>query len=161
MSAKNTICIWYDRDAEEAANFYASVFPDSHVGAVHRSPLDNPGNKAGDVITVDFTVCGIPCLGLNGGPMFKHSEAFSFQIATDDQEETDRYWNAIVGNGGSESECGWCKDKWGISWQITPRVLTEAMAEGGEVAKRAFGAMMTMAKIDVAKIEAAVRGDAA
>ncbi|RJT25039.1 VOC family protein [Chakrabartia godavariana] len=161
MSAKNTICIWYDRDAEEAANFYASVFPDSHVGAVHRSPLDNPGNKAGDVITVDFTVCGIPCLGLNGGPMFKHSEAFSFQIATDDQEETDRYWNAIVGNGGSESECGWCKDKWGISWQITPRVLTDAMAEGGQVAKRAFGAMMTMAKIDVAKIEAAVRGDAA
>ncbi len=161
MTAKNTICIWYDKDAEEAANFYASVFPDSLVGAVHRAPLDNPGNKAGDVITVDFTVCGIPCLGLNGGPMFKHSEAFSFQIATDDQEETDRYWNAIVGNGGSESECGWCKDKWGISWQITPRVLTEAMAEGGEVAKRAFGAMLTMAKIDVAKIEAAVRGDAA
>lgn len=155
---KNTICIWYDTEAEDAARFYASVFPDSHVGAVHRSPLDNPGNKAGDVITVDFTVCGIPCLGLNGGPAFKHSEAFSFQIATDDQEETDRYWNAIVGNGGAESECGWCKDKWGINWQITPRALTEAMAQGGDVAKRAFGAMMTMRKIDVAAIEAAVRG---
>lgn len=160
MTAKNTICVWYDKDAEEAANFYASVFPDSHVSAVHRSPLDNPGNKAGDVITVDFTVCGIPCIGLNGGPIFKHSEAFSFQIATDDQEETDRYWNAIVGNGGAESECGWCKDKWGVNWQITPRVLTDAMAQGGDIAKRAFGAMMTMGKIDVAKIEAAVRGDA-
>lgn len=160
MTAKNTICVWYDKDAEEAANFYASVFPDSHVSAVHRSPLDNPGNKAGDVITVDFTVCGIPCIGLNGGTIFKHSEAFSFQIATDDQEETDRYWNAIVGNGGAESECGWCKDKWGVNWQITPRVLTDAMAQGGDIAKRAFGAMMTMGKIDVAKIEAAVRGDA-
>ena len=161
MTAKNTICVWYDKDAEEAARFYASVFPDSHVGAVHRSPLDNPGNKAGDVITVEFTVCGIPCIGLNGGPIFKHSEAFSFQIATDDQEETDRYWNAIVGNGGAESECGWCKDKWAVNWQITPRVLTDAMAQGGEAAKRAFGAMMKMSKIDVAKIEAAVRGGAA
>jgi predicted 3-demethylubiquinone-9 3-methyltransferase (glyoxalase superfamily) len=158
MTPKNTICVWYDTQAEEAANFYASVFPDSQVGAVYRSPLDNPGNKAGDVITVEFTVCGIPCIGLNGGPLFKHSEAFSFQIATDDQEETDRYWNAIVGNGGAESECGWCKDKWGVNWQITPRVLTEAMAQGGEVAKRAFGAMMEMGKIDVAAIEAAVRG---
>ena len=161
MTAKNTICVWYDTQAEDAANFYASVFPDSHVGAVHRSPLDNPGNKAGDVITVEFAVCGIPCIGLNGGPIFKHSEAFSFQIATDDQEETDRYWNAIVGNGGKESECGWCKDKWGVNWQITPRVLTDAMAQGGDVAKRAFGAMMTMGKIDVAKIEAAVRGEPA
>ena len=159
MTAKNRICVWYDTDAEEAANFYASVFPDSHVGAVHRSPLDNPGNKAGDVITVEFTVCGIPCIGLNGGPSFKHSEAFSFQIATDDQEETDRYWNAIVGNGGAESECGWCKDKWGVNWQITPRVLTDAIAKGGDVAKAAFGAMMTMGKIDIAKIEAAVKGD--
>jgi len=158
MTPKNTICVWYDTEAEEAATFYASVFPDSHVGAVYRSPLDNPGNKAGDVITVEFTVCGIPCIGLNGGPLFKHSEAFSFQIATDDQEETDRYWNAIVGNGGAESQCGWCKDKWGVNWQITPRVLTEAMAQGGDTAKRAFGAMMEMGKIDVAAIEAAVRG---
>jgi predicted 3-demethylubiquinone-9 3-methyltransferase (glyoxalase superfamily) len=157
MTPKNTICVWYDTQAEEAATFYASVFPDSHVGAVYRSPLDNPGNKAGDVITVEFTVCGIPCIGLNGGPLFKHSEAFSFQIATDDQEETDRYWNAIVGNGGAESQCGWCKDKWGVNWQITPRALTEAMAQGGETAKRAFGAMMEMGKIDVAAIEAAVK----
>jgi predicted 3-demethylubiquinone-9 3-methyltransferase (glyoxalase superfamily) len=157
MTPKNTICVWYDTQAEEAATFYASVFPDSQVGAVYRSPLDNPGNKAGDVITVEFTVCGIPCIGLNGGPLFKHSEAFSFQIATDDQEETDRYWNAIVGNGGAESQCGWCKDKWGVNWQITPRALSEAMAQGGDAAKRAFGAMMEMGKIDVAAIEAAVR----
>lgn len=161
MTAKNTICVWYDKDAEEAATFYASVFPDTKVGAVHRSPLDNPGNKAGDVITVEFTVCGIPCIGLNGGPIFPHSEAFSFQIATDTQEETDRYWNAIVGNGGAESACGWCKDKWGVNWQITPRALTDAMAKGGDTAKRAFGAMMTMRKIDIAAIEAAARGDAA
>lgn len=154
---KNTICLWYDRDAEDAAHFYAQTFPDSAVGAVHRAPSDFPGGKAGDVLTVEFTVCGIPCLGLNGGPVFKQSEAFSFQIATDDQAETDRYWNAIVDGGGRESECGWCKDRWGVSWQITPRVLTEAMAEGGEVARRAFEAMMTMQKIDVAKIEAAVR----
>jgi predicted 3-demethylubiquinone-9 3-methyltransferase (glyoxalase superfamily) len=157
---KNTICLWYDRDAEEAARFYARTFPDSTVGAVHRAPSDFPSGKAGDVLTVEFTVCGVPCVGLNGGDMFKHSEAFSFQIATDDQAETDRYWNAIVGNGGAESACGWCKDKWGLSWQITPRVLTDAMARGGAVAKRAFEAMMEMRKIDVAKIEAAVRGEA-
>jgi predicted 3-demethylubiquinone-9 3-methyltransferase (glyoxalase superfamily) len=159
MSApKNTICIWYDKDAEAAASFYASVFPDSHVGKVHISPADNPGNKAGDVLMVDFTVCGVPCIGLNGGPIFPHTEAFSFQIATDSQAETDLYWNAIVGNGGAESQCGWCKDKWGVNWQITPRVLTDAMAQGGDVAKRAFEAMMTMQKVDVAAIEAAVRG---
>ena len=147
-----------EEDAEEAARFYAQTFPDTRVGAVHRAPSDFPSGKAGDVLTVEFTVCGIPCIGLNGGPAFRHSEAFSFQIATDDQAETDRYWNAIVGNGGAESACGWCKDKWGLSWQITPRVLTEAMAKGGDVARRAFEAMMTMAKIDVAKIEAAVKG---
>ena len=155
---KNTICLWYDKDAEEAARFYAQTLPDSRVGAVHRAPSDFPSGKAGDVLTVEFTVCGIPCIGLNGGPAFKHSEAFSFQIATDDQAETDRYWNAIVGNGGAESQCGWCKDKWGLSWQITPRVLTEAMARGGDVARRAFEAMMPMKKIDVARIEAAVKG---
>lgn len=155
---KNTICLWYDKDAEEAANFYAGVFPESAVTAVHRAPSDYPSGKAGDVLTVEFTVLGVSCLGLNGGPVFRHSEAFSFQIATEDQEETDRYWNAIVGNGGAESECGWCKDKWGLSWQITPRVLTDALVEGGDVAQRAFQAMMTMQKIDVAKIEAAVRG---
>ncbi len=156
--AKNTICVWYDKDAEGAARFYASVFPNSAVQAVHRAPGDFPSGNAGDVLTVDFTVAGIPCIGLNGGPAFKHSEAFSFQIATDDQQETDRYWNAIVGNGGEESMCGWCRDKWGISWQITPRVLTEALAAGGDEAKRAFAAMMTMKKIDVAAIEAARRG---
>ena len=155
---KNTICLWYDKDAEEAARFYAKTFPDSRVGKVINAPSDNPSGKAGDVIVVEFTVCGIPCIGLNGGPTFKHNEAFSFQIATDDQAETDRYWNAIVGNGGKESECGWCKDKWGVSWQITPRVLTDALAAGGAEAKRAFDAMMTMQKIDVAKIEAARRG---
>lgn len=155
---KNTICIWYDRDAEEAARFYSTVFPASEVKAVHRAPSDYPSGKAGDVLTVDFTVAGIPCMGLNGGPAFKHSEAFSFQISTEDQEETDRYWNAIVGNGGQESACGWCKDKWGINWQITPRTLTEAMAAGGAEAKRAFEAMMVMGKIDVAKIDAARRG---
>jgi predicted 3-demethylubiquinone-9 3-methyltransferase (glyoxalase superfamily) len=158
MVAKNTICLWYDRDAEAAARFYAEVFPDSRVGAVHRAPADYPSGKAGDVLTVEFTVAGVACIGLNGGPTFKHSEAFSFQIATDSQEETDRYWNAIVGNGGQESACGWCKDRWGLNWQITPRVLTDAMARGGSVAKRAFEAMMTMRKIDVAAIEAAVRG---
>ena len=156
--AKNTICLWYDKDAEAAARFYAETFPDSAVKEVFRAPTDFPSGKAGDVLTVTFTVLGIPCLGLNGGPMFKHSEAFSFQVATEDQAETDRYWNAIVGNGGQESECGWCKDKWGLSWQITPRVLSEALAAGGEEAKRAFAAMMTMQKIDVAKIEAARRG---
>jgi predicted 3-demethylubiquinone-9 3-methyltransferase (glyoxalase superfamily) len=156
--AKNTICLWYDHDAEAAARFYAATFPDSSVVAIHRAPSDYPGGKKGDVLTVDFTVVGVPCLGLNGGPTFKHNEAFSFQIATDNQEETDRYWNAIVGNGGQESQCGWCKDKWGLSWQITPRVLSEALAAGGEVAKRAFEAMMPMKKIDVAAIEAAKRG---
>ena len=156
--AKNTICLWYDHDAEAAARFYAETFPDSRVEAVHRAPSDYPGGKAGNVLTVEFIVAGVPCLGLNGGSTFKHSEAFSFQIATDNQEETDRYWNAIVGNGGQESQCGWCKDKWGISWQVTPRVLTEALAAGGEAAKHAFEAMMPMKKIDVAAIKAAVRG---
>ena len=156
--AKNTICLWFEKDAEAAARFYAETFPDSSVSAVHRAPGDFPSGKAGDVLTVDFTVVGVPCLGLNGGPEFKQTEAFSFQIATDDQQETDRYWNAIVGNGGEESACGWCKDRWGVSWQITPRVLTEALAAGGEEAKRAFQAMMEMSKIDVAAIEAARRG---
>src|SRR5476651_1379793 len=155
---KNTICVWYEKDAEAAATFYAATFPDSSVTKVQRAPADFPSGKKGDVLTVEFTVAGIPCLGLNGGPAFQHSEAFSFQIATDDQAETDRYWNAIVGNGGQESACGWCKDKWGVSWQITPRVLTEAMSAGGEEARRAFDAMMTMRKIDVAAIEAARRG---
>jgi predicted 3-demethylubiquinone-9 3-methyltransferase (glyoxalase superfamily) len=155
---KNTLCLWYNHDAEAAANFYASTFPDSTVGKVYRAPSDFPGGKKDTVLTVEFTVCGIPCIGLNGGDTFKHSEAFSFQIATDDQAETDRYWNAIIDNGGSASACGWCKDKWGLSWQITPRVLTDAMAKGGDVAKRAFEAMMTMQKIDVARIEAAARG---
>ena len=155
---KNTICLWYDREAEEAARFYAATFPDSAVRAVHHAPSDYPSGKAGDVLTVEFTVFGIPCLGLNGGPAFRQTEAFSFQIATDDQEETDRYWNAIVGNGGRERACGWCKDRWGLNWQITPRVLTEAMAAGGAEARRAFEAMMTMGRIDVAAIEAARRG---
>lgn len=154
--SKATICLWYDKDAQAAAEFYASIFPDSHVGQVHISPADNPGNKAGDVLMVEFTVLGLKCIGLNGGPIFPHSEAFSIQVQTESQEETDRYWHAIVDNGGAESECGWCKDRWGVNWQITPRVLTDAMAQGGDVAKRAFEAMMTMQKIDVAKIEAAV-----
>ncbi|GDX08134.1 VOC family protein [Buttiauxella sp. A111] len=156
--AKNTICIWYDHDAEAAARFYAATFPDSSVGAVIPAPGDYPNGKAGDTIVVEFIVAGVSCIGLNGGPHFKHNEAFSFQISTDDQAETDRYWNAIVGNGGQESECGWCKDKWGVSWQITPRVLTDALATGGDTARRAFGAMMSMKKIDVAAIEAAIRG---
>ncbi len=159
MIPKNTICLWFDGTALDAATFYAETFPDSAVRAVHRAPGDYPAGKQGDVLTVDFTVLGIPCLGLNGGPMIKHSEAFSFQVATDDQAETDRLWNAIVGNGGQESECGWCKDRWGLSWQITPRVLIEAYTHPDPaVAKRAFEAMMTMRKIDVAAIEAAVRG---
>jgi predicted 3-demethylubiquinone-9 3-methyltransferase (glyoxalase superfamily) len=158
MIAKNTICLWFDKDAQDAAAFYAATFPDSKVLAVMNAPGDFPGGRAGEVLTVDFTVCGVRCLGLNGGPAFTHSEAFSFQIATDSQEETDRYWNAIVGNGGKESECGWCKDRWGLSWQITPRVLIDALAAGGAEAKRAFDAMMTMKKIDVATIEAARRG---
>ena len=156
--AKNTICLWFDKDAEEAARFYAETFPDSAVGAVIRAPGDYPDGKQGDVLVVEFTVAGVSCIGLNGGPTFKHNEAFSFQISTEDQEETDRYWNAIVGNGGQESECGWCKARWGISWQITPRVLLEALAVGGGEAKRAFDAMMKMQKIDVAAIEAARRG---
>lgn len=159
MTAKNTICLWFDKDAEAAARFYTGLFPDSRMGQVHHAPGDFPGGKQGDALTVEFTVAGVPCIGLNGGPIFPHTEAFSFQIATDDQAETDRYWNAIVGNGGRESACGWCKDQWGLNWQITPRALTDAMAQGGDVAARAFAAMMTMHKIDVAKIEAAVRGD--
>ncbi len=158
MIPKTTICLWFDKDAEEAARFYAATFPNSAVTAIRRAPGDYPSGKEGDVLTVEFTVCGIPCMGLNGGPAFKHDEAFSFQIATDDQEETDRYWNAIMGNGGQESACGWCKDKWGISWQITPRTLTEALAAGGTEAKRAFDAMMTMGKIDVEAINRARRG---
>jgi 2-polyprenyl-6-hydroxyphenyl methylase/3-demethylubiquinone-9 3-methyltransferase len=156
--AKNTIFLWYDKDAEAAARFYTRTFPDSAMGRIVRAPGDYPNGKKGDVLTVEFTVAGVHCVGLNGGPEFKHSEAFSFQIATDDQAETDRYWNAIVGNGGQESACGWCKDRWGVSWQITPRVLTEALAAGGEEARRAFEAMMPMRKIDVATIEAARRG---
>ena len=157
--AKNTICLWYDKDAEEAANFYAATFPDSEVTAVHKAPGDFPGGKEGQVLTVEFTVLGIPCVGLNGGSYFKHSEAFSFQIATEDQEETDRYWNAIVENGGAESQCGWCKDKWGLNWQITPRALIQGTPDPEpEVAKRVFEAMMTMKKIDIAAIEAARRG---
>ncbi|MDB5696759.1 MAG: 3-demethylubiquinone-9 3-methyltransferase [Sphingomonas bacterium] len=155
---KNTICLWYSGAAEEAATFCAGVFPDSRVDAVHRAPGDYPSGKAGDVLTVQFTVLGIPCLGLNGGPMFKHSEAFSFQVSTEDQAETDRYWDAIVGNGGAESGCGWCKDRWGMSWQITPRTLMDALSAGGDEAARAFAAMMTMKKIDIATIEAARRG---
>ena len=156
---KNTICIWYDKEAEAAARFYAEVFPDTCVGAVSRAPSDFPGGKKDDVLTVEFTVVGIPCIGLNGGPVFKQSEAFSFQVATRDQEETDRYWNAIVGNGGQESACGWCKDKWGISWQITPVALTEAITDADPAAaKRAFEAMMQMGRIDIAAIEAARSG---
>ena len=157
--AKNTICVWYDREAEEAARFYAATFPDSSVGAVHRAPGDFPDGKKGDVLVVEFTVMGIPCIGMNGGPGVPHGMAFSFQVATKDQAETDRYWNAIVGNGGRESQCGWCKDKWGLSWQITPVALTHAISDPDTAAaKRAFDAMMTMTKIDVAAIEAARRG---
>ena len=156
---KNTICIWYDKEAEAAARFYAQTFPDTSIDAVHRSPSDYPSGKEGDVITVDFTLMGIPCMGLNGGPEFPQTEAFSFCVATKDQAETDRYWNAIVGNGGAESVCGWCKDKWGVNWQITPVVLTDAVNSPDKgVAKRAFDAMMQMKKIDVAAIEAAIRG---
>jgi len=158
MIARNRVCLWYHGGAEEAAAFYAATFPDTHVTAVHRAPADNPSTSAGAVLTVEFTVLGIPCMGLNGGPAFTQSEAFSFQIMTEDQAETDRYWNAITGNGGTESQCGWCKDRWGVSWQITPRALTEAMMAGGGEAQRAFAAMMEMKKIDVAKIEAARRG---
>ena len=157
--AKNTICLWYDREAEDAARFYAATFPNSSVGAVFHAPGDFPSGKKADVLTVEFTVIGIPCIGINGGPAFKHSEAFSFQVSTADQAETDRYWNAIVSNGGQESECGWCKDKWGLFWQITPLALTEAITDSDPVAaKRAFDAMMTMRKINIAVIEAARRG---
>ena len=155
---KNSVCLWFNKDAQDAANFYTATFPDSKVVAVHKAPSDYPSGKAGDVLMVDFTVLGIPCIGLNGGPEFKHNEAFSFQVATDNQEETDRYWNAIVGNGGQESQCGWCKDRWGVSWQITPRALIDALAAGGAEAKRVFEAMMPMRKIDVATIEKARRG---
>src|SRR5690606_9074187 len=158
---KNVICLWYDGTAEEAARFYAKIFPDSAVTAVHRAPGDFPDGKEGQVLTVEFTVMGIPCIGLNGGPMFKHSEAFSFQVLTEDQEETDRYWSAVVSNGGAESQCGWCKDKWGVSWQITPRALLDAVTDPDPAAaKRAFEAMMKMQKIDIAAIEAARRGTA-
>jgi predicted 3-demethylubiquinone-9 3-methyltransferase (glyoxalase superfamily) len=159
MKPKNTVCLFFDKGAVDAARFYAATFPDSEVTAVHEAPGDYPGGKKGDVLTVEFTVVGIPCLGINGGPAFPHNEAFSFQIATDDQEETDRYWNAIVGNGGAESQCGWCKDRWGFSWQITPRVLIEATNDPDRAAaKRAMEAMMTMKKIDIATIEAAHAG---
>ncbi|MGE0445356.1 MAG: VOC family protein [Vicinamibacterales bacterium] len=158
MTPKNTICLWYDKDADAAARFYAATFPDSKVTAVRTAPSDFPGGKQGQVLTVEFTVMGIPCIGLNGGPQFQQSEAFSFQVVTDDQAETDRYWNAIVGNGGQESMCGWCKDKWGVSWQITPRTLSAAIEAGGAEAKRAFEAMMPMKKIDVATIDAARKG---
>jgi 2-polyprenyl-6-hydroxyphenyl methylase/3-demethylubiquinone-9 3-methyltransferase len=159
MAPKNTICIWYEGGALDAARFYAETIPDSAVGAIMRAPGDYPDGKQGDVLTVEFTVAGIPCVGLNGGPKFKHSEAFSFQIATDDQAETDRLWNAIVGNGGQESQCGWCKDKWGVSWQITPRALLAAVSDADRAAaRRAFEAMMPMKKIDIATIEAARRG---
>ncbi|WP_248919782.1 VOC family protein [Pseudomonas entomophila] len=158
MTPKNSICLWFDGDAEAAANFYARTFPDSRVTAVHQAPGDYPSGQQGDVITVEFTVMGIPCIGLNGGPMFKHSEAFSFQVATDDQAETDRYWNAIIDNGGEASACGWCKDKWGLSWQISPRVLTQAVSGTDQAAaKRAFEAMLTMGKIDIAAIEKALK----
>ena len=161
MLSKNTICLWFDGTAVEAAKFYASTFPDSAMGAIHYAPSDYPSGKQGDVLTVDFTVAGVPCVGLNGGPMFKHSEAFSFQIATDDQAETDRLWNAIIDNGGEESACGWCKDKWGLSWQISPRVLIAGVTDPDPaVASRVFQAMMQMRKIDIAAIEAARRGDA-
>src|SRR5690606_20148968 len=159
MTPKNTICLWFDGTALDAANFYAQTFPDSEVRAVHRAPADYPSGSAGDGLTVEFTVIGIACLGLNGGPAFPQTEAFSFQVATDDQAETDRLWDAIVLNGGRESACGWCKDRWGVNWQITPRVLTDALAHPDpEVARRAFAAMMQMGRIDVAAIEAAVRG---
>jgi 2-polyprenyl-6-hydroxyphenyl methylase/3-demethylubiquinone-9 3-methyltransferase len=159
MASKNTICLWYDGAALDAATFYAATFPDSKVGAVHRAPGDYPDGKQGNILTVEFTVAGVPCIGLNGGPMFKHSEAFSFQIATDDQAETDRLWNAVVGTGGQESECGWCKDRWGLSWQITPRALIDAITDPDSAAAgRAFEAMMKMKKIDIAAIEKARRG---
>ena len=161
--SKMTTCLWFDKgQAREAAEFYASVFPDSHVGAGNASPADNPSAKLGDELTVEFTVLGQSFIGLNGGPHFKPNEAVSFMVFTDDQEETDRYWNAIVGNGGAESMCGWCKDRWGFSWQITPRALMAATTDPDRAAaKRAMEAMMTMRKIDIAMIEAARRGETA
>jgi 2-polyprenyl-6-hydroxyphenyl methylase/3-demethylubiquinone-9 3-methyltransferase len=162
MGGKIAPCLWFDRQAEEAANFYASVFPDSRVKAVHRAPGDYPSGKQGDVLTVEFTVLGMDFLGLNGGPQFKFDEAISFQVYTDDQEETDRYWNAIVSNGGHESACGWCKDRFGLSWQITPRRLMELMSQKDHAkSKAAFEAMMQMKKIDIAALETAVEGVAA
>ena len=156
--AQNTVCLWFDNDAAEAARFYCETLPGSTLGAVQFAPSDFPSGKAGDPLLIEFTVLGIPCVGLNGGPEFKHNEAFSFQVSTDDQAETDRYWNAIVGNGGEESQCGWCRDKWGVSWQITPKVLTDSLRAGGDRAKRAFEAMMPMSKIDIAAIEKAMGG---
>ncbi|MDR6093922.1 VOC family protein [Stenotrophomonas sp. SORGH_AS_0321] len=157
MVHKNTVCIWYDNGALDAASFYAETFPDSEVIAVHHAPGDFPSGSQGDVLTVEFSVCGLPCVGLNGGPAFRQTEAFSLQVSTEDQAETDRLWNAIVGNGGQESACGWCKDRWGVSWQITPRILLEAVTSTDKaLAKRAFDAMMTMHKIDIATIEAAI-----
>ena len=158
MSHKNIVCLWFDGGAEEAARFYADLFPDTTVGAVHRAPGDYPEGKQGDALMVEFSVMGIPCIGLNGGPIYKHSDAFSFQVQTEDQAETDRYWDAITSNGGEESQCGWCKDRWGISWQITPKALTRGMSAGGETSARVFKAMMGMKKLDVAAIEAAARG---
>lgn len=154
---KNKICLWYEDEALEAAQFYCSIFPDSHVKSIHYAPVDYPGGKSGDIITVEFTIFDIACVGLNGGPFYKHSEAFSFQIATETQEETDKYWNSLVENGGSESVCGWCKDRWGVSWQISPRVLTEAISGGGALSKRVFAEMITMKKIDIARIENAIK----
>ena len=158
MTTKNIVCLWFEGEAEAAANFYAATFPDTRVGKVHRAPGDYPDGVKGSALVVEFTVMGVPCIGLNGGAQFKHSEAFSFQVMTEDQVETDRYWDAITSNGGDESMCGWCKDRWGISWQITPRIMTETMAAGGEAAQKAFAAMMTMRKLDVAAIEAAIKG---
>lgn len=158
MKKKNTICLWFNHDAEEAAKFYAATFPDSSVDTICRAPSDYPGGKAGNVLMVEFTVFGIPCMGINGGDTFKHTGAFSFQITTDTQQETDFYWNAIVNHGGTANQCGWCNDKWGISWQITPRILSDAMAHGGEKARRAFQAMMSMSKIDIAEIHGAING---
>lgn len=157
--SKAPVCLWFDRGAEEAARFYAATFPDSAVRAVHRAPADYPNGQRGDVLTVGFTVLGLPCLGINGGPIFRPSEAFSFQVSTADQPKTDRYWSAIVADGGQDGQCGWCKDRWGISWQITPVALTDGMSDPDPAARqRAFETMMGMRKIDIAAIEAARRG---